>query len=169
MPGSFGHLSSRFFDYLRAKPLSDEDTETVTTILTAAEARIFFEQSQRDQAHGFDAALVVLESGQSTEERLRAALLHDVGKRGAGLGVIRRVAASLLIKVGLPLTRKMKLYRDHGPVGAAELETAGSPLLVVEFARAHHGPRPATLSEEDWVLLQSADVPSNARLARRRR
>ncbi len=169
MPGSFGHLSSRFFDYLRAKPLSDEDRETVTTILTAAEARIFFEQSQKDQAHGFDAALVVLASGQSTEERLRAALLHDVGKRSAGLGVLRRVAASLLIKMGLPLTSKMKLYRDHGPVGAAELETAGSPPLVVEFARAHHGSRPAALSEEDWALLQSADVPSNARLARRRR
>jgi hypothetical protein len=169
MPGSFGHLSSRFFDYLRAKPLADEDRKTVTSILTAAEARIFFEQSEKDQAHGFEAALVVLGSGQSTNERLRAALLHDVGKRSAGLGVLRRVAASILIKLGLPLTRSMRLYRDHGPVGAADLEVAGSPQLVVEFARTHHGSRPATLSEEDWALLQSADVPSNARLARRRR
>ena len=169
MPGSIGHLSSRFFDYLRAKPLTDEDRRTVCSVLTAAEAGIFFEQSQKDQAHGFDAALVVLESGESTNERLRAALLHDVGKRNAGFGVLRRVVVSILIKLGLPLTRRMALYRDHGPVGAADLVAAGSPPLVVEFARSHHGSRPDTLSKEDWALLQSADVPSNARLARRPR
>jgi hypothetical protein len=169
MPGSFGHLTARFFDYLRAAPLTDEDKKTVASILTSAEADIFFEQSEKDQAHGFEAALVVLGSGQSTDERLRAALLHDIGKRSAGLGVLGRVAASILIKLGLPLTRRFKLYRDHGPHGAAELEAAGAPPLVVEFARAHHSSRPVTLSEEDWGLLQSADVPSNARLARRRR
>lgn len=169
MPGSFGHLATRFFDYLRAAPLTDADTQTVTSMLTAEEAQIFFDQSQKDQAHGFDAALVVLESGRSTDEILRAALLHDVGKRNARLGVLGRVAASVLIKAGLPLTRRFKLYRDHGPVGAADLEAAGSPPLVVEFAGAHHRSRPATISEEDWALLQSADVPSNARLARKRR
>ena len=169
MPGSFGHLATRFFDYLRATPLTDEATKTVTSILTAEEAQIFFEQGAKDQAHGFDAALVVLGSGRSTDEILRAALLHDVGKRNAGLGVLGRVVASVWIKMGLPLTRRFKLYRDHGPVGAADLEAAGSPPLVVEFARAHHSSRPATLTEEDWALLQSADVPSNARLARRGR
>lgn len=169
MPGSFGHLATRFFDYLRATPLSDEDMQTARSILTPEEAEIFFDQSQRDQAHGFDAALVVLDSGRSTDERLRAALLHDVGKRHAGLGVLGRVTASILIKAGMPLTRRFKLYRDHGPVGAADLEAAGSPSLVVEFARAHHSSRPASLSDEDWALLQSADVPSNARLARSRR
>lgn len=169
MPGSFGHLATRFFDYLRAARLTESERQAVTSMLTAAESRIFFEQSQKDQAHGFDAALVVLDSGQSTAVRLRAALLHDVGKRNARLGVLGRVAASMLIKLGLPLTKRFKLYRDHGPVGAADLEAAGSPSLVVEFARAHHSSRPGTLSEEDWALLQSADVPSNARLARRRR
>ena len=169
MPGSFGHLSARFFDYLRARPLTDADRQTIMSILSGEEARIFFEQGPKDQAHGFAAALVVLDSGQSTRERLRAALLHDVGKRTAGLGVFGRVAASVLIKMGFPLTRRLKAYRDHGPVGAADLEAAGSPPLVVEFARTHHGTRPDTLSEEDWALLQSADVPSNARLARRRR
>ncbi|MEX2134417.1 MAG: hypothetical protein WEB67_09780 [Acidimicrobiia bacterium] len=169
MPGSFGHLSARFIDYLTAKPLTDAERQIVTSTLTGEEARIFFEQGPKDQAHGFAAALVVLESGQSTGERLRAALLHDVGKRSAGLGVLGRVAASVLIKMGLPITGRFTLYRDHGPVGAADLEAAGSPPLVVEFARAHHGPRPDTLGEDDWALLQSADVPANARLARRRR
>lgn len=169
MPGSFGHLAARFFDYLRAARLTETDRQTVISILSPAESRMFFEQSDRDQAHGFDAALVVYDSGRATSERLRAALLHDVGKRNARIGVLGRVAASILIKLGWPMTGRFELYRDHGPEGAAELEAAGSPSLVVEFARAHHGPRPDTLSEEDWALLQSADVPANARLARRRR
>lgn len=169
MPGSIGHLAARFFDYLRAKPLSDADREYVVSVLSVDEARMFFEQGARDQAHGFGAALVVLDSGQSTAERLRAAMLHDIGKRSAGLGVMGRVAASLLIKLGLPLTRRFTRYRDHGPLGAAELEAAGSPPLVVAFARAHHGSRPEMLGEDDWALLQAADLPSNARLARNRR
>ncbi len=169
MPGSFGHLAARFFDYLGARPLADADREFVTSILSVEQARIFFDQPPKDQSHGLAAALVVLESGLSSDERLRAAMLHDVGKRSAGLGVLRRVAASVLIKFGLPLTRRFVRYRDHGLLGAADLEAAGSSLLVVEFARAHHGPRPDTVTEEDWALLQSADVPSNARLARRRR
>jgi hypothetical protein len=169
MPGSFGHLATRFFDYLRAARLSEAERQTVMSLLTEEESRIFFEQSQKDQAHGFDAALVILDSGQSTAGRLRAALLHDVGKRNARLGLLGRVAASIFIKLGLPLTKRFKLYRDHGLVGAADLEAAGSPSLVVECARAHHSSRPSVLSEEDWALLQSADVPANARLARRRR
>jgi hypothetical protein len=169
MPGSIGHLAARFLDYLRAEPLNDADREYVVSVLSADEARMFFEQGAKDQAHGFGAALVVLDSGQSTDERLRAALLHDIGKRSAGLGVLGRVTASVLIKLGLPLTRKFSRYRDHGPLAAAELEAAGSPPLVVEFARAHHGSRPGILGEEDWALLQAADLPSNARLARNRR
>lgn len=169
MPGSFGHLAARFLDYLGAKPLTDAEQEIVTSTLSENEARIFFEQGAKDQSHGYSAAMFVMESGLSTDERLRAAMLHDVGKRRAGLGVLGRVAASLLIKTGLPLTRRFTQYRDHGPLGAAELEASGSPPLVVEFARAHHGSRPEALSEEDWILLQSSDVPSNARLARKRR
>ena len=169
MPGSLGHLAARFLDYVRAKPLTDAERKIVISSLTGEEAHIFFEQGPKDQAHGFAAALVVLESDQSTGERIRAAMLHDVGKRNAGLGVLGRVAATALIKMGLPLTRRFTLYRDHGPLGAADLEVAGSPPLVVEFARAHHSSRPDTVNEEEWALLQSADVPSNARLARKRR
>lgn len=169
MPGSFGHLAARFFDYLGARPLTESDRQTVRSFLSDAEARIFFEQSPRDQTHGFEAALVVLASGRESDGIIKSALLHDVGKRSAGLGVVGRVIASLLIKAGLPLTRRMRDYRDHGEIGAVDLADAGSPPIVVDFARNHHGSRPDTVNEEDWGLLQDADVPAKARLARRRR
>jgi hypothetical protein len=169
MPGSFGHLAARFFDYLGARPLTESDRQTVRSFLSDAEARIFFEQSPRDQTHGFAAALVVLASGRKSDETIRAALLHDVGKRRAEFGVVGRVIASLLIKGGLPMTGRMRDYRDHGAIGAVDLADAGSTAIVVDFARHHHGSRPDTVDEEDWNLLQDADVPANARLARRRR
>jgi putative nucleotidyltransferase with HDIG domain len=169
MPGSYGHLASRFFDYLRARPLDDAETQAVRTVLSDAEARLFFDQSPRDQAHGYAAAMYVRSEDVIRAETQKAALLHDIGKRRARLGLLGRVLASMMIKLRLPLGRRMAAYRDHGSIGAAELSEAGSAPLVVEFARNHHAARPEAVGEEDWDLLQKADIPANARLARRRR
>jgi hypothetical protein len=169
MPGSYGHLASRFFDYLRARPLDDAETLAVRSVLSDAEARLFFDQTPRDQAHGYAAAMFVRSTDVNRVETVKAALLHDIGKRQARLGLLGRVLASVMIKLGLPLSRRMADYRDHGPIGAAELGDAGSASLVVEFARNHHASRPEAVGEEDWNLLQEADIPANARLARMRR
>jgi putative nucleotidyltransferase with HDIG domain len=169
MPGSYGHLASRFFDYLRARPLDEAEIQDVRALLSDEEARLYFDQSPRDQAHGYAAAMVVRAACVDREETLKAALLHDVGKTQARLGLLGRILASLMIKLRVPLSRRMAAYRDHGPMGAAELSEAGSATLVVEFARNHHGARPEAVGEEDWDLLQKADIPANARLARRRR
>jgi putative nucleotidyltransferase with HDIG domain len=169
MPGSYGHLASRFFDYLGARRLDEAEIQAVRSLLSDAEARLFFDQSARDQAHGYSAAMVVRSAGVERDETMTAALLHDIGKRQARLGVFGRVLASMMIKLRLPLSQRMAAYRDHGKIGAAELSEAGSSSLVVEFARSHHGARPETVEEKDWDLLQKADIPANARLARRRR
>jgi hypothetical protein len=31
--------------------------------------------------------------------------------------------------------------------------------MIVDFARAHHGERPVSISRAHWELLQSADQP----------
>ncbi len=169
MPGSLGHLTRRFFDYLAASPLDDAEIETVRTWLGDAEQKIFFEQSSRDQAHGFYAAQVVYADGGGGQSAVRAALLHDVGKRHASLGVIGRVLASLVIKLNLPLTRRMQLYRDHGPIGAEELRRINCEELVVDFARHHHASRPDSIDRKVWDLLQKADEPSNPVVGLQRR
>lgn len=159
MPGSLGHLARRFFDVLLAKPLSDGEREVVDGWLTPTTAPTFFSQSDADQRHGYHAATVVRDSGVHDPAVIRAALLHDVGKRHAGLGVIRRSLASVLIRLRLPLTRRMRIYRDHGAIGATELAALGCEPLTVEFARRHHDKRPEIIEPGTWELLQLADQP----------
>lgn len=162
MPGSLSHLTRRFFDVLLARPLDGAERAAVEGWLAPVAAEIFFAQPGPDQRHAYHSAMIVLAFVQTDVSVLRAALLHDVGKRHAGLGVIGRVIASLLIRLGLPLTDRARRYRDHGEVAAAELEAAGLEPIVVEFARHHHGSRPAGIPEATWELLRRADEPPKA-------
>lgn len=169
MPGSFGHLAARFFDYLLARPLDDSERVWVSDRLEESEAELFFAQSDRDQAHGHHAGRVVAAAIPDQPVAIRAALLHDVGKRHSRLGVVGRVVASLLQKLRLPMTKRMALYRDHPDIGAAELLEAGSPGPVVEFARHHHGKRPPGIDATTWEVLQLSDRPAKPGLVTRRR
>jgi hypothetical protein len=159
MPGSLGHLVRRFLDVLLAKPLSEDESALIRTWLTPTQSEIFFEQPAADQRHGLYAAGVVVASDRGDQTAVTAALLHDVGKRRAGLGVIGRSVASLLILLGLPMTRRMIRYRDHGASGADELSSLDCDSLVVEFTRHHHDSRPNGFPPDLWDLLQKADQP----------
>ncbi len=88
---------------------------------------------------------------------VRAALLHDIGKRQAGLGALGRSLASAHSKLGGVAKGKWRSYMEHGPAGAVELDILGAEPIVVDFARHHHGERPDSISGEDWTLLQAAD------------
>lgn len=125
--------------------------------LTAEAAEIFFAQDDSDQRHGYHAALSVVARGIKDRDVIMAALLHDVGKRHAHLGIIGRSIASVLILAGLPLTGRMTTYRDHGLVAARELGALGMPSLVIDFAMHHHGERPPTITSDIWDVLVAAD------------
>ncbi len=156
MPGSLGHLTNRFFDVLLAKRLTTAERATLETWLTEDLAGIFFAQPDYDQRHGYEAGVTVLGAGLG-EDAVVAAVMHDTGKRHSGLGIAGRVVASLLIKLDLGLTRRMKLYRDHGITAAAELAGYGAPSLAIDYALHHHGSRPPTISAETWAILTEAD------------
>lgn len=161
MPGSLAHLSSRFFDVLLYRPLDAAERVTVETWLTPDLADIFFAQPEADQRHGYEAGLHVMAAGTEPDVVV-AAVMHDVGKREAGLGILGRVIASLFIMTGLPLTRRMQLYRDHGMTAAAELAALGAPPLAIDFALHHHSERPSSIPPETWELLVRADQPKTA-------
>ena len=158
MPGSLGHLARRFFDVLFSAPLDAAERAAVEGWLDSGQAWVFFSQPDPDQRHGFHAALVAI-AGAGELQVIRAALLHDVGKRHARLGVLGRTAASLAIRLRLPLTTRWRLYRDHGEIAAGELESLGCEGLIVDFARHHHGGRPGGIPAATWDLLQLADQP----------
>jgi hypothetical protein len=149
LPGSPAHLFRRFFDVASAKPLTKSEQLAVESWLTPELAEVFFEQGAADQRHGYHAALIVVAAGRSNDDVVVAALLHDVGKRHARLGVLGRSLASLMILFGSPLGYRMRAYRDHGLNGAGAMH--------------HHGTRPPTIDPATWQLLVDADQPPKAR------
>ncbi len=163
MPGSLSHLTRRFFDVLLARPLLDSEQQAVAVWLSEQERSLFLAQPKVDQRHGYMAALTVIADGVVDRIVIKTALLHDIGKRHARLGVIGRVVASLLILLRIPIQGRWAAYRDHGQVAAAELEAIGCAPLIVDFARVHHGERPSTIDPEIWRLLQKADQPPKTR------
>lgn len=157
MPGGWLHLGRRFFATLGADDLTPGEIDRLSELLEPDELRLFLLQPVIDRRHGLEAATRAGAFGGSGVE-IRAAALHDVGKRHAHLGVAGRVAASIAIKLRLPLPAGMRMYRDHGPIGGAELAGIGCPRLIVDYARGHHGRRPATIPVAVWDRLCAADA-----------
>lgn len=166
--GSSVHLVHRFFDVLSAPPLRANEVTAIGAWLSEAEDRLFFEQPRSDQRHGYEAALSIVAAGIRDTRVIGAALLHDIGKRHAGLGVVARSATSVLIAIKAPLPSRMAKYRDHGRIAAEELAAIGSADLVVEFARHHHHSRPAGMDLAAWAALTIADAPPKAKVLVRR-
>ncbi len=156
--GSWSHLIARFFDFLGADPLTEAEHREVESWLDGAgEEAIYWEQPVADQRHGLEAARRVAATWEGRRDLVRAALLHDVGKRRSNLGVIARSLASLLAKLGIPTRGAWRLYLEHGSQGAEELARLGAEPLVVAFTHHHHHGRPAGFPAEEWEALKSAD------------
>lgn len=128
-------------------------------LLTAEEAGLFWRQQESDQRHALAVARWVLRLRPGDRVAGKAALLHDVGKRHSRLGPAARSLATVLDVLGLRMPRRWRMYRRHGPLGAADLEGLGCESIVVLFAAHHPGPAPAGVDEERWnALLQADDV-----------
>ena len=158
--GSVSHLVSRFFGVLFAKPLLPSERAAISEWLNDDEAALFFDQPYFDQRHAYHTGLKVVALGVHETRVIKAALLHDVGKRHCGLGAFGRSAATLWNVTRLPGPERFAQYRDHGPIGARELEEIGCEPVVVDFARHHPGQRPPTISPATWNVLRRADQTS---------
>jgi hypothetical protein len=102
---------------------------------------------------------------------LEAALLHDVGKLDARLGVLGRVMATLAgaaagYEMAGPwseqrgITRKFGLYLRHPELGAARIRMCDGSREAVLWAEAHQDPQrwPTTgLPEPVVAALSTAD------------
>jgi hypothetical protein len=157
MPGSWVHLTARFFDVVSARPLTSAEQAQVGAWLSPAELALFVMQSDADQRHGYETGRDVTVLLPDRPDLVRAAALHDVGKRHAHLGAIGRVFASLAIRFRVPVRGRFSMYARHGELAAVELAELGSPRTVVDFARYHHDRRPDTIPLSDWAMLEDAD------------
>ena len=156
MPGSWGHLARRFVWSLRVAPLSAEDLQDLAGLIDERTLEAYLQQNRADQRHGLEAARYV-RARKARPELVLAALVHDLGKRQARLGVAGRVIASVLARLGLPAPGRLGVYLDHAALGAAELRALGLAELAIEYAAHHHGARPDSIDPSDWSLLSEAD------------
>ncbi|MGH8927355.1 MAG: HD domain-containing protein [Acidimicrobiia bacterium] len=155
--GGWRHLAAGFVDALSSRALAPAEIDQVRAWLRPDESEAYFSQPGFDQRHGLEAANFVFRQAPDRIDLIRAALLHDVGKRHSGLGPWSRSLASALAKIGGKPSGRWASYLDHGGLGATEMSAAGAEQLVVEFAREHHGDRPPSIAAEDWDILMKAD------------
>ena len=125
-----GHYVRRFFTSLSRRPPSPDDETWAATVATPDEYALFARLSSQDRRHLIDSARRVqgaLGSG-ADPVWLRAALLHDVGKYHARLGVVERAVATV-VAVGVGRSR-VGAWSDRdglrGRIGRYERETVQS-------------------------------------------
>jgi hypothetical protein len=152
------HLARRFFGWWSAGRPNPEVQLWIGTRLESDAARLFWKQDVQDQAHAAAVATLVAQRHPDRSDLIAAALLHDVGKAVSRLGPVRRSIATVLGGLGLPMTRRLVAYRNHGPIGAGMLEEAKAPPIAIAFAR-HHGTvqAPDGVAAADWAVLREAD------------
>lgn len=155
--GRLPHLVRRFFGFLVAPPLGPVDQAFVGRHLGREPAFLFWDQQVSDQRHAVDMARRVSATLPGDQGAIRAALLHDVGKRHSALGALGRSLATLLDGFSLPMSARMRAYGLHGPLGADDLEAAGCGDLEISFARHHGGAMPASVEPTRWRALLDAD------------
>jgi hypothetical protein len=151
------HLVSRFFESLRAKPLTDADVAWVAGALEPAELQVWDAMDRADRAEGLavarrlEGALANTEDANDSRWRA-AALLHDAGKQLSGYGTFGRATVTVIaVAAGKDRTRKwasadspararIGRYVAHDELGAALLRDAGARAEVAAWAEAHHRP-----------------------------
>jgi hypothetical protein len=153
----FAHLATRFLGFLRARPLTPAEQANVAHHLAPMLGELFWSQQPQDQRHALECLRHVVTARPGRLDLARAALLHDVGKRHARLGVLGRSTATLLESLHFPTPGRFGVYLRHDALGAADLEAAGADRLSIAFAASHRGRRPPEIDPDDWTVLRAAD------------
>lgn len=153
--GSALHLVKRFFGSVVPRGPRRDDAVWAEACLLDGEVALWRQMAKADRRHAAGVAREVqhLLGPDVPRPVLAAALLHDVGKLDAGLGVYGRVIATIsgsavkrdpvVIKAWTKttgFTRRVGLYLQHPSLGGDMLELAGSDPLTVTWAREHHLP-----------------------------
>ena len=168
-----GHYVRRFFTSLSRRPPIPEDEAWAESLVSAAEYALFARLSNTDRRHLVQGARLVAVELPAEADRVwvQAALLHDVGKFDADLGVFGRVGATVAAATvgdatvrgwaGRPGRRgHLGTYQCHDDIGAAEIRAAGGPEEAAVWSEIHHHPdqfADATIPPAILRVLDAAD------------
>jgi hypothetical protein len=150
------HRVRRFVGALRPGGPPTRDVAWVSTVLEPGELNVWERMPGHDRRHAVGVARRVKAALAATDQAgdrrwLAAALLHDVGKLDAGLGVFGRVGATLagaaaghewadVWSTKRGITRRVGLYLRHAELGATRIRVVGGHEEAAVWAGAHHTP-----------------------------
>lgn len=177
------HRVRRFFAVATSSGPTAPDRVWAGEWMSDAEAGLFDQLRGADRAHSIAVARAVRRHGETTGEQVQdwvmaSALLHDVGKIRADLGVVGRSVATVVGWVGgdragrwlssrsgsgpvAGAGRAVGRYVRYPELGAEALDGAGSDVRVVAWAREHHEREAAwTVPVPAGRLLRAADDAS---------
>ena len=142
------YRSSQFLSRLFARRGS-VDGAVARAILSDAEYELFARMSVGDQLHSLDVLRTLNRAEEAPPELGRAALLHDVGKVGAGITLVHRAVIVSLEYLDCRWLRRLAAsdhaswrypfyaHLHHAELGAERCREAGSPPRVVALVRHH--------------------------------
>ena len=156
----------QFGRYLNTR-LSPAESQSAERLLGPGLFELFGRMSPGEQAHSYRVAQTLIAAGHTEPELLLAALLHDVGKTRAPLGLWERTlvvlgggfAPGLAARMGRaengprPWQRPFITAAQHADWGAEMAECAGAPLRAVALIRRHQAAPPVPPRTEDDRLL----------------
>jgi putative nucleotidyltransferase with HDIG domain len=149
----------QFLAAIRARVSADE-MAVLEQHIDPSQRDLFRAMSPIDQRHCLDVANALRRQGHSDPDLLRAALLHDVGKRGIRLW--HRVTGVLLEAFWPALLEKLAvnrsqswlygfyIYRHHADLSAELAKRSGCSPAVVELIRQHHIPSENEQAKALW-------------------
>jgi len=172
------HLGRRFVRALSSRPPRDRDVAWVSGILEPAELELWRSLPNHDRRYTIRVAKDVETRLAGTEYAgqprwLAAALLHDVGKLDAGLGVVGRSVATVMGAVAGPVRvdrwaqtsgfrRRAAWYLHHDDRGADRIRAAGGREEAARWASAHHHPSRWPASGVPVPVAEALEAADNA-------
>ncbi len=124
------HLAKRFVLSLVPSQVQEIERQWVGSLLSPKEFELWNNMMVQDRRHSVMVARrFVMFRPTAVQSEIAGALLHDVGKSVARLGIFARVFATL---VG-PRTSRLRQYHDHEHLGATMLRAIGSDELTLSM------------------------------------
>lgn len=131
--------------------------------LEEKEKQIFMKLPRHEKKHAIDTAYTMKNFNLQKDRDIliKAALLHDIGKIGGSIGLIKKSILVLADKFFPNFSHKLSLklnmfniYYNHPALGAKILEDIGTDVRVILLVRNHHSEN----CEIDGIeLLKKAD------------
>ena len=162
----------QFWRNMRAKRLSPDLIQDLRSILSSDQLELFLQLPDEDQTHSYAVMNGLRKLGETDQDLMVAALLHDIGKTRVPVSVWERSLVVLVERVSSDRAEKYAsgspsgwkrafiVKSQHPHWGAEMAQQAGCSELTISIIRGHHEPLLALqgTNEERLVgALQKAD------------